>query len=70
MRESVASNTLPVVGTTFSCGSKAVKKVATNSWKPLNTERVHTKASVANATPQTEMPEMMLMAWCDFLEKR
>ena len=49
---------------------KAVKKVATRSWKPLKTDKVHTNANVAKATPQTEMAEMTLMALCDFLEKR
>ena len=32
----------------FSSGSKAVKKPATMSWKPLNTDKVHTNANVAN----------------------
>ena len=30
----------------------------------------NTKANVANATPHTEMAEMMLIALCDFFEKR
>ena len=64
------SNTLPSRAIIFSSGSKAVKKPATMSWKPLNTERVHTSASVANATPHTEMPEMILMVLCFFFEKR
>ena len=48
----------------------SVKKEATRSWNPLNTDMVHTKANVAMATPHTEIAEMMLMVWCDFLEKR
>jgi hypothetical protein len=59
-----------VTAVIFSSGSKAVKKVATRSWKPLKTDKVHTNANVAKATPQTEMAEMTLMALCDFLEKR
>ena len=46
----------------FSSGSKAVKSPATNSWKPLKTDKVHTKASVARATPQADIPEMMFIA--------
>ena len=61
---------LPLAGMTFSWGSMAVKNEATRSWKPLNTDMVQTRAIVATATPQTEIAEMTLMAWCDFLEKR
>ena len=60
----------PLTVSTFRSGSKWVKKLAMRSWKPLNTESVHTRANVAKATPQTEMAEMMLMALCDFFEKR
>ena len=67
---SSAATVLPFKGTTFSCGSKEVKKDATKSWKPLNTLIVTTKAIVATATPMTEMPLMTLMAWVDFFEKR
>jgi hypothetical protein len=67
---SSAGALLPLTGTTFNCGSIWVKKDATRSWKPLNTDRVTTKAIVATATPITEMPLITLMAWVDFLEKR
>ena len=60
----------PLAGVTFSGGSMAVKKEATRSWNPLNTDIVQTRAIVAKATPHTEIAEMTLMAWCDFLEKR
>ena len=60
----------PWDGVTFSCGSMAVKNEATRSWNPLNTDIVQTNAMVARATPHTEIAEMMLMAWCDFLENR
>ena len=70
IRASCPSKTFPVTAVIFSSGSKAVKKVATRSWKPLKTDKVHTNANVAKATPQTEMAEMTLMALCDFLEKR
>jgi hypothetical protein len=36
----------------------------------LNTERIQTIAAAAMATPHTEMPEMILMAVCDFFEMR
>ncbi|EXY88329.1 hypothetical protein NXW60_05900 [Bacteroides fragilis] len=36
----------------------------------MNTESVHTIAIVANATPHTEIAEMILMALCFFFEKR
>ena len=55
---------------TFSCGSKLVKKVATRSWKPLNTERVTTSAIVATATPITEMLLITLMTCVDFFENK
>ena len=58
------------MGTTFSWGSKEVKKEATRSWKPLKTLRVTTRAIVATATPTTEMALMTLMALVDFFEKR
>ena len=67
---SSAGTVLPCTGTTFSCGSKLVKKLATRSWKPLNTLSTMTSAMVATATPMTEISEMMLMAWVFFLEKR
>jgi len=37
---------------------------------PLNTESTHTSAIAPTPTPAAEMPEMILMALCDFLEKR
>ena len=67
---SSAGAVFPSTGTTFSCGSKAVKKVATRSWKPLNTLSVTTSAIVATATPMAEMALMMLMAFVLFLENR
>ena len=70
IRASCPAKTFPVTAVIFSSGSKAVKKVATRSWKPLKTDKVHTNANVAKATPQTEMAEITLMALCDFLEKR
>ena len=54
---------VPSVRVTRNCGSKAVKRPATRSRKPLKTLRVHTMAIVAMATPATDMPLMMLMAW-------
>ena len=36
----------------------------------MNTLKVTTRAIVATATPNTEMPLMTLMALVDFLEKR
>ena len=64
---SSAGTVLPCTGTTFSCGSKLVKKLATRS---LNTLSTMTSAMVATATPMTEISEMMLMACVFFLEKR
>ena len=61
----------PVVATPAKkAATKEVKKEATRSWKPLNTESVTTRAIVATATPTTEMALMTLMAWVDFFEKR
>ena len=67
---SSAATDFPVTGTTLSCGSKLVKKLATRSWKPLNTDMTMTRAMVATATPMTEIMEMTFMAWVFFLEKR
>jgi len=36
----------------------------------LNTESVQTSANVASATPHTDIPEITLMALCDFLENK
>ena len=47
-----------------------MKRVATRSWNPLNTESVTTKAIVAMATPNTEMAEIRLMTFVDFFENR
>jgi hypothetical protein len=38
--------------------------------KPLNTDNTHTKAMVPIATPDAEMPDMIFMALCDFLENK
>ena len=62
-------NALPCRAVTFSCGSKLVNDDLMTSWKPLKMDIVITIAIVANASPQTEMSEMMLMALCLFLEK-
>ena len=67
---SSAATVLPSAGITFSWGSNDVKKVATRSWKPLNTESVTTSAIVATATPITEMALITLMACVDFFENR
>ena len=37
---------------------------------PLVDDKVQTKAKVAKATPITEMAEIILIAWCDFLENK
>jgi hypothetical protein len=37
---------------------------------PFITESAHTNAIVDTITPQTDTNEMMLIALCDFLEKR
>ena len=47
-----------------------MKKLATRSWKPLNTDKTMTRAIVATATPMTEIREITLMACVFFLEKR
>ena len=36
----------------------------------MNTDNVHTSASVASATPHTEIAEITLIALCDFLENK
>ena len=59
----------PDVGTTLSWGSKDVNKPATILSKPLNTDNMQTIAVVAIVTPSTDIEDMILMEWCDFLEK-
>jgi hypothetical protein len=41
-----------------------------NNSKPLKTDKTTTKAIVPIATPVAEMPEMTLMALCDFFENK
>jgi hypothetical protein len=36
----------------------------------LKTDKVHTNASVARATPHTDTPDITFIALCDFLENR
>jgi hypothetical protein len=43
---------------------------ATMFVNPLNTDKAQTNAVVATTTPHTDTMEMMLMALCDFFEKR
>jgi hypothetical protein len=62
MAGSFKENVRPSAKVTFSCGSKSVNKSATNPLKPLKTLNVQTIANDAMATPQADMPEMMLMA--------
>ena len=59
---SALSMTLPDEGMARSGGSKAEKRAAARSEKPLNTDITVTIASDATATPHSATIEMMLTA--------
>lgn len=63
-------NTFPVLGVTFSWGSKSLNKEAIRLLNPFMTDKTQTSAMVTTITPQTDTIDMILIALCDFLEIR
>lgn len=63
-------NCLPCFNVICRSGSKAENKSEKSNSKPLKIDNTITKAMVPIATPAEDMPEITLMALCDFLEKR
>jgi hypothetical protein len=53
-----------------SSGVIELYKDKTRPSKPLNTDRIITKAAVPTKTPSIEIPEIRLIALSDFFEKR
>jgi hypothetical protein len=54
----------------FKWGSMLEKSPEKSDSKPLKTDKTTIRAIVPIATPIAEIPEITLMALCDFLEKR
>ncbi len=54
----------------FRSGSKELNNERTRLSKPLNTDKTTINAIVPTATPTTEIAEITLIAFLDFLEKR
>src|SRR5665647_858679 len=69
MRES-GVKTLPLTGVILISGSDVLKIPFTISSSPLNTDRMVISASVPTVTPATEIAEITLMAFRDFLANR
>ena len=63
-------NTFPSVILISRSGSKVPKIDLTISSRPLNTESIIIRAIVPTITPATDIDEIILIAFLDFLAKR
>ena len=68
--ESASANAFPVDGCTTISGQSVSSFSVSTLRKPLKTERTHTMAAVATATPIIETAAMALTALCDFFDHR
>ena len=65
-----ASNVLPLRAVIFKSESNELSREPARCSKPLKTESTTISAIVPTQTPTAEIMEIMLIALCDFLEKR
>lgn len=70
IKESSKWENLPVRGLMTRSGVKLSALFCNNRSMPLKTDKMITNAEVPIATPTTLMTEMILMAFCFFLENR
>ena len=54
----------------FRSGLKALKIFESNDSNPLNTDKIRIKAAVQRQIPNTEIPDMILIALVDFLPNK
>lgn len=66
----VLKKVFPSFGVIRTSGLKVLNKFITTFSNPLNTDITIINAIVPTVKPATEIPEIILIIWCVFFEKR